>query len=106
MSRSAVRRFSVMITATAVLMALLPMPARAAQADVLILTSLASGGSNSFEVLSAKQLNLTYDLIDDAAWSAMQTADFAKYKAIVLGDPTCGVLSDAAVAQANTATWG
>jgi len=106
MSRSAVRRFSVMITTAAVLMALLPTPARAAQADVLILASLASGGSNSFEVLSAKQLNLTYDLVDDATWSAKQTTDFAKYKAIVLGDPTCGNLSQAAAAQANAATWG
>jgi len=106
MSRSAIRRFIVMITATAVLMALLPTPVRAAQADVLILASLASGGSNSFEVADAKLLGLTYDLVDDSTWSAKQTADFAKYKAIVLGDPTCGNLSQAAAAQANAATWG
>jgi hypothetical protein len=106
MSRGGIRRLIVTITTTAVLMALLPTPARAAQADVLILASLASGGSNSFEVAAAKQLNLTYELVDDATWSAKQTADFAKYKAIVLGDPTCGNLVDASVAQANTATWG
>jgi len=44
---------------------------------------------------------------DEGTWSAMTTADFAQYKAIVFGDPFCRETPDPTltVAEANKATW-
>lgn len=80
--------------------------ASAHNGTVLILDSTVTGGENSLEADSAAGLGFDVDVVSDAQWSAMTTADFAAYRAIILGDPTCvshpGPL---AAAEATVGTW-
>lgn len=79
---------------------------RAAAADVLILDTTVFGGSASLEAQQAMSLGLTVDVVSAATWSSMTTAQFASYRAIVLGDPNCiRNASPLAPAEANRAVW-
>ena len=75
---------------------------------VLILDESVSGGINSPESLAAQALGFSVEVVDNAGWMAKSTADFASYRAIILGDPTCvgptSVPLPAAVA--TTGVWG
>jgi hypothetical protein len=82
-----------------------PSSSGAVSGEVLILGSTVTGGTSSVEAQEVTTLGMTPVIVDDATWSAMTTAQFASYRAIVLGDPTCG-LTPPAAALANTATWG
>jgi hypothetical protein len=73
---------------------------------VLILDSTVSGGINSAESTDAQGLGFGVDVVTDPTWAAMTTAQFASYRAIVIGDPTCGDNTNWAAASANTAVWG
>ena len=56
----------------------------------------------------AEGLGLKVDVVTDQQWATLTAADFAKYKAIVLGDPFCSG-DDATILAAplaNTAVWG
>ena len=75
------------------------------QKDILIYgPSLFGFPDNEKTLAEAAGHNVT--VADDGTWSAMTTGDFAQYRAIVFGDPTCqdtpGPLT---VAEANKATW-
>jgi hypothetical protein len=72
---------------------------------VLILAATVDGGSSSPEAQSATALGFGVDLVDDSTWAAMTQAQFASYRAIVIGDPDCGDDSNWAAATANTGTW-
>src|SRR6185295_378034 len=76
--------------------------------SVLILGTSVSGGAASLEATAAAGLGYTVDVATAAQWAAKSTADFATYKAIILGDPTCSETPNInmAAAEANTATWG
>jgi lysophospholipase L1-like esterase len=107
-----VRRFSVCAAALAVVTmgGLLPMvattpAAHAAASEVLILGSTVTGGTSSLEAQEVAAQGLTPIVVDDATWSAMSSAQFATYRAIVLGDATCSSTVPSA-AVANTAAWG
>jgi RHS repeat-associated protein len=78
----------------------------AAVADVLILGTTVTGGSTSLEAQAVTAAGLTFEIADAATWGAKTAADFASYKAIVLGDPTCGTVSAIDPATANRSTWG
>src|SRR5438132_7479352 len=106
------KRLGVILKAAATTMLLVPMliltgslvtPAAANQ--VLILASTVSGGSTSSEAAEVTAKGFVPVLVDDATWGAMTTSQFASYKAIVIGDPTCSETIPAA-AVANTSTWG
>ncbi|MBZ0251872.1 MAG: DUF4215 domain-containing protein, partial [Candidatus Methylomirabilis sp.] len=57
--------------------------------------------------VQAGLLGLTPVVVDDATWGAMSAADFASYRALVMGDPTCATgTGSIAAAEANRATWG
>jgi hypothetical protein len=45
------------------------------------------------------------EVADPVAWAAKTQADFASYRAIILGDATCSGLDIYAAAEANKATW-
>ncbi len=88
-------------------------PAKASVADVLILsTSITKpdihGNPLSVEEQEAAALGLSVDIVTPAQWAAMTTVQFAAYKAIVLGDPTCkiGATPFVGAAEANGAVWG
>jgi hypothetical protein len=51
---------------------------------------------------------LGVDIVTDAQWVAMTTAQFADYNALILGDPTCqsGVFGGVATAASNSSVWG
>jgi hypothetical protein len=57
------------------------------------------------EITAAIALGMDVEMASDADWAAKSQADFATYRAIILGDATCGYGNDDA-AEANTATWG
>lgn len=75
--------------------------------QVLILGSSVSGGGSSVEGTAVTTAGLTPVVVDDATWLAMTTADFATYRAIVIGDPTCGLsgATPQVTAQNSAATW-
>jgi len=75
--------------------------------SVLILNDTVTGGAGSFEATKAASLGFTVVVASAAQWGAMTTAEFASYRALILGDPTC-VLGTApiAAAEANKAVWG
>lgn len=99
------------LTATASVVFLLvatlvsPAPARAAAGEVLILGSTVSGGMGSIEAQEVTVDGLTPVVIDDRTWQSLTTAQFASYRALILGDPRC-TASRPAAAEANAATWG
>ena len=86
-------------------------PAQAAPAanpnTVLILGKTVVGGTASLEATQATALGFDVEVASDAHWAAKSTADFATYKAIVLGDPQCKVgTGSLAAAEANRTVWG
>lgn len=76
---------------------------------VLILQATITGDCSSLEALQAQAapLGLNVEIDDDAAWGAKTQAQFATYRAIILGDPNC-VLGTVPItaAQNNGGTWG
>lgn len=104
------RRFSlpIALVVAAGLLAVTQSPARAApnKNTVAILARTVSGGANSLEARAATALGLQVDVLTETQWRALSQADVANYRAIVLGDPTCGSVSAAAAAAETTRTWG
>jgi hypothetical protein len=87
-----------------------PVPANAAVSDrVLILAGTVTGGTASIEATEAAAHGMAVDIVDGSTWSSMTAAQFANYRAIILGDPTCygpGTSPDINAAAANATTWG
>jgi hypothetical protein len=74
---------------------------------VLILGPSVSGGAGSVEALAATAQGFTVDVVDEPTWSAMTTAQFAAYRAIIIGDnDDSGSQADIAAAENNAAVWG
>ena len=75
--------------------------------SVLILSSTVSGGLGSQEANAITLAGFTPVLCTPADWALGTAADFAGYRAICLGEPTC-VTGTAliAAAEANAAVWG
>src|SRR5215467_11049931 len=63
-------------------------------------------GSSSPEVKAATAAGLTTTIVSPATWASMTTADFKKFKLIILGDPRCQS-TPAAIRPAarNADTW-
>jgi hypothetical protein len=78
--------------------------AGATNGRVLILDSMVSGGASSPEAQAAAAAGKGVDVVNDATWGAMTTAQFAAYDALILGDPTCSSISP--TAEANALVWG
>lgn len=77
--------------------------------NVLILGSTVTGGTSSLEAQEVTAQGFTPVVVDDATWEGMTTAQFASYRAIVIGDPSCGTYGDTTyltAALSNPATWG
>lgn len=73
---------------------------------VLILDSTVTGGASSTEAQEAAADGYGVDVVDAATWSAMTADQFAAYRAIILGDPTCSGESSVAAAETNASVWG
>jgi RHS repeat-associated protein len=73
---------------------------------VLILDSTVTGGTSSVEAQQAAADGFGVDVVDSSTWSSMTAAQFSAYRAIILGDPTCGDESAVAAAEANASVWG
>lgn len=89
---------------------MLPSPVSAAPSNnVLILGSTVTNGTNSLEAQAIRAQGLNPIVVDGPTWQGMTTAQFASYRAIVLGDPTCDPESTPtpyAAATASVAQWG
>jgi hypothetical protein len=89
------RKFKIVLSAATValgglaLAAKVPATAVPTTGKVLILDYSVRGGINSPEALAVTAAGLTPEVVTDAAWAAMTMADFATYRAIVIGDPNC-----------------
>jgi hypothetical protein len=90
--------------------ALISAPAGAAVANrALILAGTVTGGASSIEAQEAAADGLAVDVVDASTWSGMTAAQFASYRAIIIGDPTCygpGTSPDINAAAANAKMWG
>jgi hypothetical protein len=74
---------------------------------VLILDGTVTGGTASVEAVAATAAGMTVEIVNNAQWSAKTTIQFASYRALILGDPTCGTLGSTTNTIASTAaTWG
>lgn len=73
--------------------------------QVLILGSTVTGGAGSIEAQEVTAQGLTPVVVDDATWSGLSTADFASYRALIIGDPTCSSSAPTAAVN-NASTWG
>ena len=74
---------------------------------VLILGPSVSGGIGSQEAQACISLGFSVELVSHAQWLAKSAADFATYRAVVLGDPTCQVGTSAiSSAETTTGIWG
>jgi len=102
--------YSALVTLAAAGAALFATQSKAAALEpantVLILDSTVVNGSQSPEAQAAIAAGYDVEVVDTAGWSAKTTADFASYRAIVLGDPSCGSESDVQAAADTTAVWG
>ncbi len=73
---------------------------------VLILDATVSGGASSLEATQATAQGFTVEVVSDAVWGAKTQAEFATYRALILGDPDCTVgTAPIAAAEANRTTW-
>jgi hypothetical protein len=74
--------------------------------SVVILGPTVFGGATSIEATQALALGFDVVINDAPTWSSMTQADFASYRAIILGDPNCqGSTTPIAAAEANRTTW-
>jgi hypothetical protein len=71
----------------------------------LILGTTVTNGLSSPEAVDASSLGYGVNIVDASTWDSMTTAQFASYRAIILGDPTCSSESSVAAAESNAATW-
>lgn len=75
--------------------------------SVLILSSTVSGGLGSQEANAITLAGFTPVLCSPADWALGTAGDFAGYRAVCFGDPTCVVgTSTIAAAVANATVWG
>src|SRR5258708_5881340 len=73
---------------------------------VLILDATVTGGASSREALAAIAAGMNVEVVSDAQWGAKSAADFATYRALILGDPTCVTgTGPITAAEANRTTW-
>jgi hypothetical protein len=74
---------------------------------VLILDESVVDGSLSLEAVAASSLGYDVHVVSDATWGSLTAADFATYRAIIIGDPNCATGEspiDAAIS--NNSVWG
>lgn len=74
--------------------------------SVVVLATTVTGGASSVEAVEA--IALGYDVVinNAATWGAMTQANFASYRAIILGDPSCQTnATPLAAAVTNRTTW-
>jgi len=74
---------------------------------VLILSTSVSGGAASREAQAAIAAGYNVEVADPVQWAAKTTSDFASYRALILGDPTCSnsAATSVGAAIANNAVW-
>jgi hypothetical protein len=73
---------------------------------VLILASTVFNGTNSQEAVAARSFGMTVEVVTPIQWGAKTAADFATYRAIILGDAKCVSLTAINAAMANRNVWG
>lgn len=73
---------------------------------VLILSTTVYGGLSSQEAIAAQNLGMQVDVVTSTTWSTKTAADFASYRALILGDARCASLSAINAAIANRNVWG
>ncbi len=91
------------------LLASLSTPAFAGGGTALLLGGSVTGGAVSQEAQAVIAEGVAVEVATDAQWTAKTAAQFAAYRALVIGDPTCfgpGVSASITAATSNNAVWG
>ena len=78
-------------------------PAGAANNHTVLILGSSMVGTR--EATAATNRGFTVEIASDAAWLAKTQADFATYRAIIIGDDQCN-FAGAQVAAENASTWG
>lgn len=74
---------------------------------VLILSTSVYNGASSVEAVQAEALGFTVEMADASQWAAKSQADFASYRALIIGDNRCATTSSfIQAAMDNRTTWG
>ncbi len=73
--------------------------------SVLILGPTVWGGLSSDEATNAIALGFGVDVVTAEEWGAMTAANFASYRALILGDTCSTTTAPIAAAEANRAVW-
>jgi len=77
-----------------------------ARSGAIALSTTLCCGSSSPEVKAAAAAGLTTTIVDPVTWNSMTTADFKKFKLIILGDPRCKAApAPIRPAARNADTW-
>jgi hypothetical protein len=104
-------RSSIAICCVLGLFGLFPALSAAAPPKALILgSSISPGSANdpsgvSLEEQQAAQAGFAVTVVSDADWQSMTATQFAAYRLLIVGDPTCLGGDNAAGAEPNAATW-
>jgi hypothetical protein len=81
--------------------------ANAVENKVLLFGPSVAGGAASVEAQQAAAQGLGVDVVDASTWSSMTTAQFAAYRAIVIGDnEDSSDPADLTAAENNASVWG
>ncbi len=78
--------------------------ASAAPPTALINGNTVSGGAGSQEATIATAQGFAVTVVSGATWSTMTQAQFGTYDVLIVGDPTCGILSSSVNSSAGV--WG
>src|SRR5262245_34763205 len=101
---SSSRRTGLLAAVVAVIGVLVSASPAAAQADKVLVLGSSVVGANSPEVQRITALGFEAEVVSNADWASKTASDFAAYRAIVLGDASCG--GSVAAAEANADIWG
>jgi uncharacterized delta-60 repeat protein len=73
--------------------------------DVLILSESVSGGESSPEAQAAIALGYSVEVVDASGWLAKSQAQFASYRALILGDPVSEDIGRIQAAEQSRTIW-
>ncbi len=91
------------------LIALAVLQASSSAQTALVLDGTVTGGALSTEAMACITNGVAVEVVNDAGWLAKTQADFAGYRALILGDPTCvgpGASPSIIAATSNNMVWG
>lgn len=73
--------------------------------SMLVLESAVPGSARSLTLAAAAELGYTIEFATDQEWISRTAQEFASYRLLVTGDPSCGAQGPFAVAESTKSVW-